>query len=378
MQKKLLYLSEDYPYSKVHHELCCHIKKENNMSLLLYSVIRSGIKVRDLRPTYKNVNYETLFYELKHSEWRYKYDFFYKINVKYKYLLAHCDISSIKVVHAATLFSEGAVALRLYKEKDIPYIVTVRGTDITFYYKYMFHLWKLGYEILSYAQQVIFLTNNSYNNLLNKRCIYHIRQILQSKVLVIPNGIDSYWLKHRYIKSNRNLSLRLLYIGIFDKNKNVIKLLEAVLELKKLYSDLKLTLIGGGGEFHDKVLQYCGKYPSTFNYKGKIYDKDVLCALIRENDIFTMVSHSETFGLVYLEALSQGLPVLYTKGQGIDGVFCENIGEAVVSTKKESIELGLKKMIDNYAGYQIENLDLSSFSWDNIAKAYSKIYLNFI
>ena len=37
--------------------------------------------------------------------------------------------------------------------------------------------------------------------------------------------------------------------------------------------------------------------------------------------IFVMPSLTETFGIVFIEALSQGLPLIYTKGQGIDGYF---------------------------------------------------------
>lgn len=41
------------------------------------------------------------------------------------------------------------------------------------------------------------------------------------------------------------------------------------------------------------------------------------------SDIFVMPSKPETFGLVYVEALSQGLPILYAKGEGFDGYFDE-------------------------------------------------------
>ena len=89
-----------------------------------------------------------------------------------------------------------------------------------------------------------------------------------------------------------------------------------------------------------------------------------------------MASHSETFGLVYVEALSQGLPVLYTKGQGIDGVFEENIGEAVVSTSQKSLLSGLNKLINTYATYQLDETDLDRFSWNNIAHSYLNIYFS--
>lgn len=60
--------------------------------------------------------------------------------------------------------------------------------------------------------------------------------------------------------------------------------------------------------------------------------------MFAESDIFVMVSHSETFGLVYIEALSQGLPILYTRGQGIDGTLKEKIGEAADSYDENSIK----------------------------------------
>ena len=46
-----------------------------------------------------------------------------------------------------------------------------------------------------------------------------------------------------------------------------------------------------------------------------------------------MPSFPETFGLVYVEAMSQGLPIIYTKGQGIDGYFEDGKVGYPVNTK---------------------------------------------
>ena len=378
---KILYLSEDYPYSKVHHELCNNIVSISGEHLILYSVLRSKIQKRDLRATYQNVKYATLFNDISSDisrhELRYKYDFSYKIKIKYNWLVSHCKISEVGVVHAATLFSEGAVALRLYEEYGIPYIVAVRGSDINFYFKYMVHLWHWGIKILSNAQRVIFLTDSGAQQLLRRnRILFRISSALELKKCIIPNGIDNFWLEHRYPKKVLQVPSNILYVGIFKHNKNVCLLCESVLKLKKKHPHIKLTLVGGGGEEHEKVLHYCNKYPDTFSYLGKIYDKKILCNIFRENDIFAMASHSETFGLVYVEALSQGLPVLYTKGQGIDGVFEENIGEAVVSTSQKSLLSGLNKLINTYATYQLDETDLDRFSWNNIAHSYLNIYFS--
>ncbi|HGK7332802.1 TPA: glycosyltransferase [Streptococcus suis] len=63
-----------------------------------------------------------------------------------------------------------------------------------------------------------------------------------------------------------------------------------------------------------------------------------------------MPSFHESFGLVYAEAMSQGMPVIYTRGQGFDGQFEEGvvgfsvdcIDEVEISNKIISIVKGFK------------------------------------
>lgn len=372
----ILYISEDYPYTKVHHELCNHlISAGTDVSITLYSVIRKkGLQVRDLRSSYDK-NYDTIYYDFEDNLLRYKFDFSYKIKKKYDYL-RQFDLSEISIVHAATLFSEGAVAYQLYKERGIPYIVSIRGTDINFYFKYMFHLWKLGLNILRNASKIIFITEQSYNSFFNLGLIKRFQLNFRNKSYVIPNGVDDFWLNNVCLKKN-NHNYKFIYIGVFDENKNVVSVMRELLKLSKLYPNLELYLVGGGGNQHNCVLDYCSLYPHIFHYMGKIYEKDKLCNLIRQCDVFTMVSHSETFGLVYIEALSQGLPILYTLGQGIDGVFKENVGVGVVSTSSSSIYNGLLKIIKEYDSFVIPKLSiLKKFSWKNIAQTYLNNIVN--
>jgi glycosyltransferase involved in cell wall biosynthesis len=90
-----------------------------------------------------------------------------------------------------------------------------------------------------------------------------------------------------------------------------------------------------------------------------------------------MVSHSETFGLVYLEALSQGVPVIYTAEQGFDGIFKElEIGYGVDSKNIQNIMENIQKVIENYHFLQknIANIPFSQFEWKNIAMQYNDLY----
>src|SRR5699024_2595672 len=92
-------------------------------------------------------------------------------------------------------------------------------------------------------------------------------------------------------------------------------------------------------------------------------------------DIFVMPSSHETFGLVYVEAMLQGLPILYTANEGIDGFYPESIGEKRQTPTVQEIGEKLSVMIENLNGYSIPAEALKrNHDWAEIAKQYLSIY----
>jgi glycosyltransferase involved in cell wall biosynthesis len=90
-----------------------------------------------------------------------------------------------------------------------------------------------------------------------------------------------------------------------------------------------------------------------------------------------MPSKSETFGLVYIEALSQGLPIIFTEGEGIDGFYEKNIGEAVDANDVKSIANGIFKISNNYLSYNFDPKEIvNNHNWNNIAQKYIKNIYN--
>ena len=103
--------------------------------------------------------------------------------------------------------------------------------------------------------------------------------------------------------------------------------------------------------------------------------KDKLINIYRTADIFALVSEGETFGLVYAEALSQGLPIIYTKGEGFDGQIKDDFVGVSVNPKREEIIFAINKIFENYYNYSKNTTSvIEKFRWNTIVKKYNDIY----
>ena len=93
-----------------------------------------------------------------------------------------------------------------------------------------------------------------------------------------------------------------------------------------------------------------------------------------------MPSFTETFGLVYVEALSQGLPVIYTKGQGFDGQFPEGtVGYHVTPTESKDVAEKILKIAENYMKISSNcNNGIKKYQWKMISEEYLRIYRGII
>ena len=304
--------------------------------------------------------------------------FHQKICLAYHDLMRNVHTNDVDLVHATTLFSDGAVAYKLWKEQGIPYMVTVRNTDINEFLAVAPWTWSMGLKILENAQKIVFISKAPMDKFCRHFLIKRILPEIQDKFVVQPNGVDSYWLE-KIRGGEKNMNHELIYVGRFDVNKNVVRLIHAILGLAKRFPDIKLHLVGGDGRREKEVLSLVQKDPQHLEYHGKIFDKDKLRELYAKCSVFAMPSIHETFGLVYIEALTQNLAVIYTKDQGIDGLLNECIGEKVNAHSTKSIQGAICKILDNRSDYlasEIVNFEL--FRWESIAKTYQQLYKNIL
>ena len=305
--------------------------------------------------------YDRALFHLKH----------YKI---YKDIIKRYKIQDYNIIHAHSLFSNGYIAMKLKKKYNIPYIVAVRNTDVNTFFKYMFYLRRLGIRILEIADAVIFLSKTYLENVVENYVPDLLKKNIYNKSVVIPNGIDDFWFKNKgKVKSlpARN-EIRILYVGTIDKNKNISTTIKAIDILREKNLNIKFTVVGKIINRRLYKLINERSFVNCISFKPK----EELLKIYREHDVFVMPSKHETFGLVYAEALTQGLPIIYTKGQGFDGQFANGeVGYGVHCLDAQEIADRILDILANYTLMSVNCLSRSEkFRWDVLCKRYNQIY----
>jgi glycosyltransferase involved in cell wall biosynthesis len=300
-----------------------------------------------------------------------------KIRKIYRDLLDTIDhLDQFDLIHAHTLYSDGAVALKLHMTFNIPYVIAVRNTDLNVFRRFRPDLRWLMHSVLRHAGVIVFLSPAYQAQFLS-----HLPRELCKKVegnsVVLGNGLESFWFENKPRPPRGGTQpLRLLYVGDFSRNKNVEGILNATAILARRVP-LQLTLVGGGGSRHDRVVSAikAGQFPFAA-FLGRIDDRERLRDVYGDHDIFVMPSIKETFGVVYLEALSQGLPIVHSYGQGLDGYFPSNtVSEPVDPLNVESIAAGTEKLANRLDQIWPDcRRRAHAFNWHSIATQYDATY----
>lgn len=372
----ILHIANDYAGSKVYKNLVYELDQLGTKQTV-YTAIRDKNKIGNNQVALKVEGSKILYSAI--LNWHIDRVFYpLKIVKIYKDIQSKIDFNKVKCIHAHTWYSDGGVAYFLSKKYNIPFVVTIRNTDINLFQEKLVYLRPLGKKILRNAKQVILISASYKERVLCQSSLRSMKSQLIDKLRVIPNGVDSFWLANSSPKKKRAIdaTYNFLYVGKFTAGKQVPALQQAILLLRsELSQEVRLHLVGGGDEDDAKVLEIVMKHPNVFTYHGKIHDKQALLTLFQNCDAFTMPSMHETFGLVYVEAMLQGLPILYTEGEGIDGFYSEKIGEKVSVHSIEEIKEKLNLIINNLDQYSIP-LDKikKNHDWALIAKEYIDIY----
>jgi len=144
---------------------------------------------------------------------------------------------------------------------------------------------------------------------------------LDSRPFICCSGVPNSAIKNAEEicgKHDFSEGVKFLYVGSFIKRKHldtVIKAFDNIAEIKD-----SLTVVGGGPEegIITELVRNC-KNKNRINLVGRV-SRDEVLRYMKESQVFTLISDSEVFGMVYVEAMLQGCLTIASVGGGFDGI----------------------------------------------------------
>jgi len=372
---KILHISTDYCWTEVYPNLI-KVLHAKGLQQEVYIPLR---RKSDIGKNKLDESYDINFVYSYVLRLIMKAFYFHKIKSTFRDLTSKISLEGISLLHTHFLFTDGGVAYLIKKATGKKYITTIRNTDVNIYFKYFFHARKFGVRVMQNAEAVIFISPAYKKLILEKYVPDNLRQEIEKKSFVIPNGVNQFWIDHGLEVPKTSIlpdePLRFLFVGELSKNKNIhksIKIIKALGQKRSVF----FTIIGPKTDYADKVISLVQKNADFVRYVPPVYDKNELLSYYREAHIFIMPSKYETFGLSYIEAMSQGLPCLFSKGQGVDGHF--NYGEIGYAIDPDNIPETLKeidKIVANYPQLSKNCVKQSKrLSWSSVSEVLIGIY----
>lgn len=195
-----------------------------------------------------------------------------------------------------------------------------------------------------------------------KQQIIAKHQVDTEKIIVFPNTINPFlsfpnvfnkpeYLLNRYnLKPNDKILLTLARLSSAEKYKGYDKIIKALPLIVKKYPNIKYILAGKYDEVEYQRIIKLIKELGVSDYvilTGFIKDEELTDHYLMA-DIFTMPSQGEGFGIVYLEAMACGVPVVAGNVDGsVDALKNGELGKLVNPENVEEIANTLIKELQN-------------------------------
>ena len=263
-------------------------------------------------------------------------------------------------------FNRNNVILTLHNDKQIA----------EKHFTHLFYKLMLKFTLKQFPK--IIVVSEKVKNLISRYCND------TNKIRVIGNGVEINFPKIKkenfkdFLPHSKN-AYQIITVGNLVYTKGFDLLIKAVTNLNKTGYNIELSIVGGGIE-KDNLLNLINsnKMEDKIHILGVI-DHNIVMNLYSSYDAFVLPSWSETFGIVYLEAMLNKLPVIGVKGEGIDGIIIDGINGFLVERKNvNELEEKIKIVIKSHNIDQITdsgyNEVIKNHLINNVIKKIEKAY----
>lgn len=277
-------------------------------------------------------------------------------------------------IHAHFVYPSGYVGAKLKEKYDKPLIITGHGHDV---YDMPFKSIEWNEKIkkiLATSDHIITPSKSNYDKLMQL-------DVSEDKVSVISNGYDStLFNRHSMKDARRKLCLPIgkaviLSVGNLEPEKGHRDLIEAINIISKRRNDI-LCLIVGAGSKEKELSKFLSRLDSS-KYVKLVGSKphNEISMWMNACDIFVLPSLKESFGIVQIEAMACGKPVVATNNGGSKEIIInDKLGIIVEIKDADSLANGIFKALDSkWDADYISNYS-KQFTWDKITEKITEIY----
>jgi len=266
------------------------------------------------------------------------------------------------IVHLHS-FSYGEFAIWIKDTYHIPYVVTEHSTG--------FARNLISPIDMNRAKKIF------RESLFNLAVSREFAKLLKEKTNIgfyyLPNIVNVNFFN---IKINRtDNDFNFVNIAFLDKKKNQAMLIHAFHKIFKHKIHVKLTIAGDGPEYMNlKQLINILDMNNQIILYGRA-DRNEVKELLQNSDAFVLSSQYETFGVVLIEAMACGLPVISTKCGGPESIIIDEKLGVLVDTNVNSLTDGMKHIYETvYNKREIREYVVKNFSEKIIADKLINIY----
>ena len=280
----------------------------------------------------------------------------------------------VDIIHAHCCVWAGYAAMKLSEKTKVPYVITEHAT-----------LFQLRKDEISKKNDVIIQQafQKAARVICVSRAFAKLLESYRTDIDVVGNVVNCDAFMPQKKGSNKQ-EIRFLTVCYMEEEAQLYKkgmdlLIEAWAQIIKRHTDVKLV-IGGGGKAKAKVEQWVREQGVSeyVEFLGALDRKQVIKEM-QACDCFVLPSRYETFGVVYIEAMACGKPVIAVANGGPDD-FVKEFNGILMEPNEEELTKAIEKMIehleqkDYYKEKQIAEYVKGRFSYEAIAQALGEIY----
>ncbi len=259
----------------------------------------------------------------------------------------------LDIIQAETPFSLGMIATYIAKYEKIPLVHTYH----TLFAEYVHYLGMPVVVTKKMAEKVSAIFCNVCNHIISPS--YDVKNELlrygvKKEITILPTGIDDSSFKigdrqkvrEKYnVKDDERL---LLFVGRLGKEKNIDFLLEALEKLVKNEKECYKLMLVGDGPYHEELAE---KVKSSIIGKSVIFagyvNRKEISDYYKASDMFIFSSLTETQGLVILEAMASGTPVVAIKASGVEDMIENEVSGILTKNDLEEFCYKIKEIFSN-------------------------------